>query len=236
MKKMIYLVLVLLLLGVGAGTYWLRGNLDRLVAQAIREHGSAMTRSSVKVNQVHIDGASGRGTLQGLLIGNPKGFKTAHALQADQVELEVDLASVTSDVVVIRKLAILAPDVIYEKGEATTNFDVLQKNIAQYLGAQDPAKKPRKFIVQDFQLRNAPAQASAAFMNGNTVAVALPDIHLRQLGQARGGATAQELAGEITAAVQAQLRAAVSFERLMKSAGNALDKAGEAIKGFFQTK
>jgi hypothetical protein len=237
MKKVIYLLLALVLVSVGVGVYWLRGNLDALVAQAIHEYGSAMTQAPVKIGAVKIQTTNGRGTLHGLVIGNPKGFKTPHALTAELVELEVDLATIAQDVVVIPKIAVIAPDVIYEKGEAMTNFDALQKNIAQYLGPQQKPKageKEKKFIVQEFIIRDAKAQASAAFMDGKTVAVPLPDIHLRDLGKAKGGATAGELAQEVTAAVKGKLTGAVSFDKLMKSAGSALDKAGKAIKGLFQ--
>ncbi len=234
MKKVIYLLLLLLVLALGVAVYWLRDNLDGLVAQAIREHGSAMTQSSVKVERVQIDSGNGRGVLQGLFIGNPAGFKTGHALKAEVVELELDLSTLANDVVVVRKIAVLAPDVVYEKGASGTNFEALQKNIARYLGPQDPAKPPRKFIVEDFSIRNARAQASAAFMNGQTVAVPLPDLHLRQMGRAQGGATAAELAQQVTAALKAQLSGAVQFDKLMQSAGSALDKAGQAIKGLFK--
>lgn len=237
MKKMLYLLLALILVAVGVGVYWLRGNLDGLVAQAIRDYGSAMAQASVKVDKVHIQTTDGHGELQGLFIGNPKGFKTPHALKAERVELEVDLATLARDVIVIKKVAVIAPDVIYEKADGTTNFDALQKNIAQYLGPQEkpkPGEKEKKFIVQDFVVRDAKAEASAAFMDGKTVSVPLPDIHLRDLGKAKGGATAGELAQEMTAAVKAQLSGAVSFDKLMKSTGNALDKAGQTIKGWFK--
>lgn len=237
MKKMIYLLIALVLVAVGVGVYWLRGNLDGLVAQGIRDYGSAMTKAGVQVAKVHIRTSDGRGTLEGLVIGNPSGFQTPHALKAAVVELEVDIGTLASDVIVIRKIAIVAPDLIYEKGDSMTNFDALQKNIAQYLGPQEktkPGEKQKKFIVQEFSIREAKAQASAAFMGGKTVSVPLPDIHLRDLGKAKGGATAGELAQEITAAVKAKLTGAVSFDKLMKSAGSALDKAGKAIKGLFQ--
>lgn len=237
MKKVIYLLLALVLVAVGVGVFWLKGNLDTLVAQAIRDYGSAMTQASVKVGAVHIQTTDGRGELKGLFIGNPQGFKTPHALQADTVELEVDISTLASDVIIIRKLAILAPNVIYEKGDTMTNFDALQKHIAQYLGPQQKPKageKEKKFIVQDFIVRDAKAQASAAFMDGKTVSLSLPDIHLRDLGKAKGGATAGELAQEMTAAIKGKLTGAFSFDKLMKSTGEALDKAGKALKGLFQ--
>lgn len=237
MKKMLYLLIALVLVAVGVGVYWVRGNLDSLVAQTLRDYGSAMTQARVQVDKVHIRTTDGRGTLEGLFIGNPSGFQTPHALKAAVVELEVDIGTLASDVIVIRKIAILAPDVIYEKGDSMTNFDALQKNIAQYLGPQQKpqaGEKQKKFIVQEFSIRNAKAQASAAFMGGKTVSVPLPDIDLRDLGKAKGGATGAELAQEMTAAVKAKLTGAVRFDQLMKSAGSALDQAGKAIKGLFQ--
>ena len=71
-------------------------------------------------------------------------------------------------------------------------------------------------------------------MNGKTVTVALPDIHLRDLGKAKGGITPGELGLEITNAVEKRLTGAVSFDKLMNSVGGALDKAGNAIKGLFK--
>ncbi|MDT8991044.1 hypothetical protein RQP54_09230 [Curvibacter sp. APW13] len=237
MKKVIYLLIALVLAATGVGVYWLKGNLDGLVAQAIHDYGSAMTQASVKVDSVMIQTTDGRGELRGLFVGNPKGFKTDHALKAEVVELEVDIASLAKDVIVIKKIAILAPDVIYEKGDGMTNFDALQKNVAQYLGPQEKPKageKEKKFIINEFIIKDIKTQASAAFMDGKTMAVSLPDIHLRDLGKAKGGATSAELTQEIIAAVKGKLTGAVSFDKLMKSTGEALDKAGKAIKGLFQ--
>lgn len=237
MKKVIYLLIALLLVAVGVGVFWLRGNLDGLVAQAIRDYGSAMTQATVKVDSVKIQTTDGRGELRGLFVGNPKGFKTDHALKADVVELEVDVASLAKDVVVIRKVVVLAPDVIYEKGDTMTNFDALLKNVGHYLNPEGKPKDPKnekKYIVEDFVLRDIKTQASAAFMDGKTVTVSLPDIHLRDLGKAKGGATAGELTQEIIAAIKAKLTGAVSFDNMLKSVGGALDKAGKAIKGLFQ--
>lgn len=237
MKKVFTLLIVLILVAVGLGVYWLRGNLDSLIAQAIRDYGSAMAQASVKVDKVHLQTADGRGELQGLFIGNPQGFKTAHALKAERVELEVDMATLASEVIVIKKVAVIAPDVIYEKGDSLTNFDALHKNIAQYLGTQEKSKtdkKEKRFIVQKFIVRDATAQASAAFMGGKTVSVPVPDIHLRDLGLAKGGATAGELAQEMTAAVKAKLTGAVHFDKLMQSTSEALDKAGQTVKSWFK--
>lgn len=232
MKKFGMVVVVLLAVVVGA-LFWLRGNADALVRQAIVDYGSAMTGAQIEVAAVEISAADGRGAIRGLAIGNPAGFKTAYAMKVGEVELVVDIASLTKDVVVIRKIAVMAPDIIYEKAGGTTNFDAIQKNIAAYLGPAKQEPGGRKLIVEEFAVRNAKAQASAAFMEGKTVAVSLPDIVMRDLGKAKGGVTPGELGQEIAVALKQRLASTVSFDSLAKSVGKGLESAGSAVRGLF---
>ncbi len=233
MKK-IAAVLVVLAAAVGGAVYWLSANIDGLVKNAIEDYGSAMTQAKVGVASVAIAAADGKGAIGGLSIGNPAGFKTAYALKVERIEVEIDPASVAKDTVVIRRIAVLAPSVIYEKGEAMTNFDAIQKNIAAYLGPASGKKEGKKLIVDQLVIRGAKAEASAAFMGGKTVAVALPDIALKDIGRAKGGVSAGELGQEVAQAMKSRLTGAVSFDRLMKSTGDALGKTGSAIKGLFK--
>ncbi len=234
MKKLA-LITAALAVVVAAGLFWLRGNLDGLVKDAVATYGSAMTQANVSVGAVEIRAGDGTGVIRDLSIGNPAGFKTAHALKVDRIEVGIDIASVARDVVTIHRIAIVEPDVIYEKGEAMTNFDAIQKNIAAYLGpaGNNTADGGKKLIVEEFTVRNARAEASAAFLQGKTVAVLLPDITLRDLGKRKGGISAGELGQEIAQAMKQNLAAAVSFDSLARSAGQALDKAGNAVRGWF---
>lgn len=234
MKKSLLAVAALLLLLIVGGAIWLHGNLDGLVQSAISKYGTAMTGATVKVSAVKLKAANGHGTLKGLLVGNPAGFKTAYAVRADTIELEVDVASLTKDVVLVKKIAVIAPEVIYEKGDALTNVDAIQKNIAQYLGPSTNTGPGKKLIVQEFVIRGAKAQVSASFLNGQTVTVALPDIALRDLGKAKGGLTPGELGLEVANAVEKRLLSSVNMGALAKSVGSALDKAGNAIKDIFK--
>jgi hypothetical protein len=233
MKKLVAVLLVLAAI-IGAAVFWLSGNIDGLIKTAVGDYGSAMTQAKVSVDAVKIAPADGKGTISNLSIGNPAGFKTAYAIKVGQIDVDIDIASVAKDVILIRRIAINAPDVIYEKGDAMTNFDAIQKNIASYLGPTDSKKEGKKLIVEELTIRDAKAQASAAFMNGKTVSVPLPDITLKNLGKAKGGITPGELGQEVAGALKAKLTGAVSFDRLMKSTGEALDKAGAAVKGLFK--
>ncbi len=233
MKKLATALLVVVAV-IGAAVFWLSGNLDGLVKGAIAKYGSAMTQANVSVGAVKIAPADGKGIISNLVIGNPAGFKTAHAMKVSRIEVDIDIASVTMDVIVIRRIAIIAPQVNYELGSAMTNFDAIQKNIASYLGSADNKKKGgTKLIVEELTIRQAKAQASAAALGEKTVSVALPDITLRNLGKARGGMSPGELGLQVAAAVTAKLAGTVNFERLLQSGGGAA-KAGSALKGLLK--
>lgn len=233
MKKFAIAIAVVII-AIAGGLFWVGSNIDGLIKEGITRYGSEMTQARVSVGQVEIR-RDGSGIIRDLSIGNPQGFKTSHALKVGEIELALDIGSVTQDVVVIRKIAIKSPDVIYEKGEAMTNFDALQKNIAAYLGPADKKSEGgKKLIVEEFTVRGAKAEASAAFMQGKTVSVPLPDITLHKLGKAKGGIPPGELGQEIVQAFKQKLGAAVSFDNVARSVGQALDKAGSAVRNLFK--
>ncbi|MDD2917880.1 hypothetical protein [Rhodoferax sp.] len=215
--------------------FWLSGNLDGLVKNAIESYGSSMTQARVSVGSVKLSPTDGRGSVKAFSVGNPPGFKTAYALKVASVEVEIDVASVTQDVVLVRRIAIEAPDVIYEKGDTLTNFDALSNHIVKAVNTNaDPSRPSKKLIVELLTIRHAQAQASAAFMNGKTGSVALPDITLKNLGRAKGGISPGELGQEVVSALKTKLSGVASFDRLMKSGGDALNQVGAGIKGLFK--
>ena len=234
MKKLAAALLVVVAI-IGGAVFWLSGNLDGLITSAIAKYGSAMTQAKVSVDEVKIAPVDGKGTLGNLVIGNPAGFRTPHAIKVGRIDVDIDIASVARDVIVIRRIAIIAPEVNYELGSAMTNFDAIQKNIASYLGSADNKKKGgTRLIVEELTIRQAKAQASAALMGNKTVSAVLPDITLRNLGKARGGVTPGELGQHVAAALTAKLANTVNFERLLQSSGGGAAKAGSAVKGLLK--
>lgn len=234
MKKMGWIVVVLVLLAVASVVLWLRGNLDGLVQEAIAAQGSAMVRARVGVGGVELHPKDGKGTIRDLSVDNPAGFQTPYALNVGSIDLDIDPASALQDVVHIRSLVIEAPSVIYEQGQGTTNLDAIQRNIATYLGpTEKKSDNGRRLIVDELRIQGARAQASAAFMQGKTVEVPLPDITLRDLGKAQGGIPPGELGREVAQALKQKLAAGVNFDSLGKSAGQMVDKASDTVRKLF---
>lgn len=225
-----FAIAVLLVIGI---IFLVRGSLDGFIKNAIESYGSAMTGASIKIGALEIRTTDGQTIISNLEVGNPVGFKTSHALKVGKIDVVVDMATLTKDVIVIRKIDIAAPNVIYEKGEAMTNFDAIQKNITGFLGTSKTEEKDsgsKKFIVEQLLIHDAKAEASAPILAGKTVALSLPNITLNDIGKAKGGVTAGELGQTIANALKQKLTAGFSFDSLTTATG----KVGDAVKGLFK--
>jgi hypothetical protein len=234
MKKWLLGTGAVLLLAIGAGAWWLFGNIDAVVKRAITRYGSEMTQALVSVDAVQLRSSDGAGTVRGLTVGNPAGFTTPYALKVGVIDVAVELRTLADPVVVVQRIVIESPDLIYEKGATQTNFEAIQKNIASALGSRSAggtgtgsAKAPaRKLIVDELIIRNARARAAAPLLAGKTMSVTLPDIVLHHIGRVEGGITPAQLGEVVARTLSQRLIASLPFERLLKS-------LGERIKGLF---
>jgi hypothetical protein len=207
--------------------WWLHRGLDGIVQRAIGHYGSQMTGSRVAVDAVELRTVDGRGVIRGLVVGNPAGFRAPHAIKVSVIDVSLDARTIADPVVVIRRIVIESPDVIYEKGESQTNFEAIQQHIAQALGTSanrsdsgtGTSSGSRRLIVQELVIRNARAQATAAGLAGQSISTTLPDITLRDIGREQGGVTPAQLGQIVTKALTQRLVASLGFERAFKSLG-----------------
>ncbi len=223
----------------GGGLVWLHVNLDRLLRDAIVQRGSDLLGTTMRLGAVRVEPISGRGTVTGLVIDNPPGFRTPHALKVDRIVLSIEIASLLRDVIRIRRIEVVSPHLIYEKGAKKTNLQVLQANLAAGAAPKDSAAAPeagedKRWIVATFILRDAKVEASAAFMAGKTVGIQLPDICLRDVGREQGGVTAAAFGRIVVDAIERGLASGFSFDTAARAITRGIEKAGAAIRGIFE--
>jgi hypothetical protein len=189
------LILALFVFAAG-GAWWLYMSIDGLVKQAIENWGSQITGVAVKVDSVRIQAADGKGMIRGLVVGNPKGFEAKHSLKLGEISMTIDPASITRDVVVIRELVLVAPDVVYERGQGSDNLAIIQKNadtwVAANLGAQKKDAGPgKKLVIESLVIRNGRANF------GPALSAAMPNIQLRDVGKKTNGAAAGDIVKQV---------------------------------------
>jgi hypothetical protein len=207
-------------------------NLDKGIKAVVETVGPDLTQSSVKLNNVDISLSSGEGSLQGLVVGNPAGYKTPNAFSLGEISFAIDPESVTTDTIVIKSLRIIAPEITYESVKGMTNLDQLQKNVEQAVGSgsSSPASEEasaddsaaKKLIIKDLKISDGKINYSNALLGDKPISLALPSIQLTGIGESSGGASSAEVVKQILAAINKNAAGAVTNSGALKDMGNKL--------------
>lgn len=216
--------------------YFVFTSLDTITKAAVEKYSSEITQTDVRLSGVEISASEGKAGLFGFSVGNPKTFKTPTAFQLGEASLDLDLGSLRKDVIRIRRIVIGSPRVTYEIAKGGSNVDAIQCNVGAYLGPkkmegarrEEPkgdAKAGPKLIVESSLFRNGRVDLNAEKLAGQKMTIPLPDIHLRDLGKAKGDVTPAELTNEILAAVRKAAVKAIREKGLDQALGQVKGKA-----------
>lgn len=235
---------VLLFLGVvavviAAAIFLLISNLDAIVKKSIEKYGSRATGTAVNVSAVRIGIREGEGSISGLIIGNPKGFSSPKAFGLEDISVAIDAASVRDDTVIIEKVQVSGPEVVYEiNATGKSNIDTIKSNLGAGEKGREPAQKEtggkeKKIVIRDFIVEDGKVEIRVAALGDKPISAALPRIHLKNLG-GKGGGTPSEIAEQVlgplvSSAVDAASKAGIQ-QYLGKSAEE-VQRMLEAGKG-----
>ena len=197
-------LVILLVVVVLVGSLFLNGAVKR----AIETVGPKLTQVTVTLDKASVSVLSGSGSIHGLVVGNPEGFKTPQAISVGSASLALQPGSIFSDKLVIRSINLQSPEITFEGGFGGNNLQKILDNVDEATGgkstnaAPETAKSSRKLEVDDFVISNAKLNVSVTGMGGKSIPVILPDIHLTQLGTGPDGITAAELTKRVLQEVE----------------------------------
>jgi hypothetical protein len=163
--------------------------LDSIVERGVEKVGPVITKTDVRLDGVKLSPLSGNGEIQGLVVGNPEGFKTPSAIQVQSVAVSLQPKSVMGEKVIVRSININGPQITFEGGLQGNNLSKLLENVQGTSSKQQPATKEeekatsRKLQVDDLVITGGKVNVAATVLGGNAVAVNLPEIRLANLGQ-----------------------------------------------------
>jgi len=220
MKKFVLVAgLLIVIVAVIAGIR-LFSNLDSIVAAAIEKNGSAATGTAVSVAGVQIKLKEGRGSVEGLRIGNPEGFQAADVFVLGDITLDLDVGSVRRDPIVLEEVRIASPVVSAEFAkDGTLNLDVLRKHLQGSADRQSASAKSddaskanadsKRLRIQHFVFEKARIEVDATALGIEKRTLDLPEIRLEDVGGQQGvppeqmaqvilNAVAKRTASEIT--------------------------------------
>lgn len=131
MKKVVLGAILVLLIAIGGGVFFLLSNLDSLVKKALETYGSEAAQTTVAVQKVKIDLRDGSGNITGLSVANPSGFSAQHVFSLGEISTRVDLKSISKEMITIDEVRILAPQIFFEINQAgQINLEQLKRNLA----------------------------------------------------------------------------------------------------------
>lgn len=209
MKKALVGLLAVGLVALVAGGIWLYLSLDFIVKYALESYGSDIVGAKVTVESVQLAPADGAGAVRGLAIGNPPGFRTEQSVAAGRIDVAIDAATVTSKVVHVRRIAVIAPVITYESRRGGSNFDAIRQNTARRSGSTSSGGETR-LIVDRLEIRDARViYAPEIATPGATLSFTIPDIRITDIGKRQGGVTPAELANVIAQALAVRMAKAM---------------------------
>lgn len=249
MKKVWLALVVLFVLAVAGGTFYVLTNLNKIVARVIEDEGGRVTETGVTVSGVDISLREGRSTIAGLEIASPEAYGIGAAFSLGEITVDLDLESLRSDPIVIDEIRVAAPEVRAEFLQTgASNILDLQKNVQRYAaehggsagggpGDGAAAGEPKRIRIQRFVFEKGRIEVDATALGLPARTLDLPSIRLEDIGGTEGarpdqiaqaviGALTREAAAQIAqAGVKDKVRDLVTDEVKEKASG-LLDKLG----------
>jgi len=220
----------------------LASNLGPMIKTAVNNYGPGITKTDVRLGDVSISIFSAEASLKDFILGNPKGFNTSHAMKVGSINVNIDEKSITGDTIVIDRIEVLGPDISYEKSKGTDNFKTIIDNVKKSVGTEQKAEKKtsggdekksgKKILIKNFIVKDGKVNLTTSLFAGKTFSAPLPDIHLKDIGQKKGGASPAEAFDEIFKALYAKITSPAvtdSLNQSLKALGSSFDALGKQV-------
>jgi hypothetical protein len=201
--KVLVLALIVLPIVLFAALYM---RFDSFVEQGIETLGPSLTGTTVQVEEVNFSPFSGRGSLRGMVVGNPRGSRAKYAFRLPEVHLRLVPLSILRDKIIVREIIVESPLIDYEKQGDTTNLERLTNSVQAAIGGSDA----KRLQIDRFELRNARVRASGQVLDGRSIEVPTLSVELTDLGKGPKGATVAEVSAEVIQTVKKRATAAVA--------------------------
>lgn len=209
-----------------------------IVKTAASVGGPAALGVPVSVGDVKLSPLAGSLTISQVKVGNPKGFSEKESFAVDKVEVGLNIKSLMSDTIEVKKIQIDAPAILFESKDGKSNFDTMLAS-AKKSSEEEKAKKPgekkagKKVVIDEFSLNGGKVAYASGLTMGKAITVPLPSVTVRDIGKSSGGASFVDALTEIINGIlggltQAVTGAAGQAEDLLKGVGGS---ASEAAKG-----
>lgn len=215
MKKVLIGLLVVVLL-IGGGVFYVISNLDGIVKDAIETAGTGAIGSSVTVGTVDLDLMNGTAAIYDFSIANPTGFSNQAMVSFAELSISLDLNNLSGEVIGIRSIVARDPYIRYESVDGVSNLDTVNERLAgdssEATSTESSAEAP-DLAIASILIENIQASLDTDLLP-SPLDVNLGDIRLENLS-----GSPEEISSQIMKPVISQLTASATRAVLSALAG-----------------
>lgn len=218
--------------------------INSIVKKGVETVGPKYTQTPIELKKVNISLFSGKGVLQGLIIMNPEGFKTASAFELGKITINIEPMSLFSEKVIIREIFIEGPEITYETSLKGSNIGQIKKNIESVSAVpedeepngppkeQKEKKEQKKVQIDKFFLQNGKIHLSATVLHGKTMTIPLKEIQFTDIGTESDGSFQKVIEKIFDVIFKAVIEAVKSSD---KTIGKGIETLKDSTKGIEET-
>ena len=246
-KILIYTSLTVILL-----LFILSMSLGFIIKASVNNFLPPLTGTDVSMESCSLNPFTGSVRIKKFIIGNPEGYQSKHAFKLNEVFVDIDMGSLSSDKIIIQTILVDGMEVSLETKMTETNIGVIKGNIDKATKGdttEESEKEPlpdnqakgksKKIEIDDFQFINSHVTLAAQIMDsGAGGTIPIPDIKMTGIGAGSSGATVSEVSADVINELYAAIiKAAKGFtaNTFKDGAGKSVEKlkegAGAMIKG-----
>lgn len=215
--------------------------LGPMIKGAVNTYGPELTKTEISVGDVDVSVFSAEAVIKDFLLGNPAGFKSSEAMKVGYIHIDIDEKSLTKDTIIIDRIEVLAPEITYEKGGGSDNFRAILNNVQSAVGSKtgkkdEPAEEngsEKKILIRNFIVKDGKVKLAMTALGGKGITSPLPDIHLKDIGKEKEGASPAEAFKEVFASLYSKITSPSVTDTLnkgVKALGSGLGTVGESAK------
>ena len=225
-------------------------SLGTILKRGVERVGPTATRVDVKLKTAEVWLFAWRFQLTGFAMGNPPGYKTPSSIEVGDVIVSFEPKTLWSDKLVVDSIKVKSPVITLEGGLSDNNLKKIEKNLDDYIGSSStapnssappgsPAKPEKKLQVNNLFITGARLKVNTKLSGGRTITLAIPDIHLSDLGSGPEGITPVEVGQRALHAVLNAVTKEVAKnadqlgEKALSGGAGAAKKFGDKLKGLF---
>ncbi len=188
-------------------------SLDEITELALESFASERLNAAVHIDNVNLDFIKAQATLNHVSIGNPPGFSGDYSIKLEQVAVSLDSLSIGERQIVISKIEVSNPEIIYEFSNSGNNIERLIEHASTNSVSdknRNDSNHERVVDIDNLVIHAGEIRVKHQVLRGQSFDLELPYMDLQGLRRGKKAASSESLSEEILANIKTEIGVAIA--------------------------